>query len=119
MSPRWLYNKGKSEAAKEVLIKIHGKDKAEEESKNIEENISSSSKLSKSNFKDLFSPALRYIMGIGLLLEFFNRQLELMPYIFMQPPFLNKQVLVLMLLFVWGFTKPYDSSVYNSCNVFS
>ena len=39
MSPRWLYNKGKSEAAKEVLIKIHGKDKAEKESKNIEENI--------------------------------------------------------------------------------
>jgi len=68
MSPRWLYNKGKFEAAKEVLIKIHGKDKAKEESKNIEENISSSTKLSKSNFKDLFSPALRYIMGIGLLL---------------------------------------------------
>ena len=68
MSPRWLYNKGKFKTAKEVLIKIHGKDKAEEESKNIEENISSSSKLSKSNFKDLFSPALRYIMGIGLLL---------------------------------------------------
>ena len=43
MSPRWLYNKGKFEAAKEVLISIHGKDNAEEESKNIEENISSSS----------------------------------------------------------------------------
>ena len=79
-----------------------GKDKAEEESKNIEENISSSSKLSKSNFKDLFSPALRYIMGIGLLLGILQQATGINAIYFYATSFLNKQVLVLMLLFSSG-----------------
>ena len=67
-SPRWLFNNHKSELAKEVLISIHGEEKAEIETKSIIKNIESNNVNVKTKFSDLFSPALRYIMGVGLLL---------------------------------------------------
>ena len=67
-SPRWLFSNNKSELAKEVLISIHGAEKAETETKAIIKNIESNNIKVKTNFSDLFSPALRYIMGVGLLL---------------------------------------------------
>jgi MFS family permease len=69
ISPRWLFNNNKSELAKEVLVSIHGTEIAEIEIKAIVKNIESSSNANvKTKFSDLFSPALRYIMGVGLLL---------------------------------------------------
>jgi len=67
-SPRWLFSNNKSVLAKEVLISIHGAEKAEMETKAIIKNIESNNIKVKTNFRDLFSPALRYIMGVGLLL---------------------------------------------------
>jgi len=67
-SPRWLFSNNKSVLAKEVLISIHGAEKAEIETKAIIKNIESNNIKVKTNFRDLFSPALRYIMGVGLLL---------------------------------------------------
>ena len=68
-SPRWLFNNDKPNLAKEVLISIHGEEKAETETKSIIKNIESNNiKVKKLIFSDLFSPALRYIMGVGLLL---------------------------------------------------
>jgi MFS family permease len=67
-SPRWLFNNDKPNLAKEVLISIHGEEKAETETKSIIKNIESNNIKVKTNFSDLFSPALRYIMGVGLLL---------------------------------------------------
>ena len=61
MSPRWLYNKGKFKTAKEVLIKIHGKDKAEEESKNIKLKLN---ELTKASENELF-----YTQVLKILLE--------------------------------------------------
>ena len=67
-SPRWLFNNHKPDLAKEVLISIHGEEKAEIETKSIIKNIESNNVNVKTKFSDLFSPALRYIMGVGLLL---------------------------------------------------
>ena len=82
-SPRWLFNNHKPDLAKEVLISIHGEEKAEIETKSIIKNIESNNVNVKTKFSDLFSPALRYIMQ----------------YIFMQHQFLNKLELELMLHF--------------------
>lgn len=69
ISPRWLFNNNKPELAKEVLVSIHGTEIAEIEIKAIVKNMESSSNANvKTKFSDLFSPALRYIMGVGLLL---------------------------------------------------
>ncbi len=67
-SPRWLFNNNKPELAKEVLVSIHGEEKAETENNAIVKNIESNDIKVKTKFSDLFSPALRYIMGVGLLL---------------------------------------------------
>ena len=67
-SPRWLFNQNQTTQAKKVLLQIHGSQQAEIEIEAIKQNINTSSNVVKTNFKVLFSPALRYIMGIGLLL---------------------------------------------------
>jgi sugar porter (SP) family MFS transporter len=67
-SPRWLYNFNRTEEAKEILFQIHEPKQAEIELKTISENIKSSNGSTKTKFSDLFNPALRYILGIGLLL---------------------------------------------------
>jgi MFS family permease len=67
-SPRWLFNQNKTTQAKQVLLQIHGSQQAEIEIEAIKQNINTSKDIVKTNFKVLFSPALRYIMGIGLLL---------------------------------------------------
>ena len=98
-SPRWLFNNHKPDLAKEVLISIHGEEKAEIETKSIIKNIESNNVNVKTKFSDLFSPALRYIMGVGLFLGYYNKSQGLMQYIFMQHQFLNKLELELMLHF--------------------
>jgi sugar porter (SP) family MFS transporter len=67
-SPRWLFNQNQTTQAKQVLLQIHGSQQAEIEIEAIKQNINTSKEVVKTNFKVLFSPALRYIMGIGLLL---------------------------------------------------
>tara|TARA_B100000900_G_scaffold387017_1_gene377925 strand:- start:979 stop:2511 length:1533 start_codon:yes stop_codon:yes gene_type:complete len=67
-SPRWLFNQNQTTKAKQVLLQIHGSQQAEIEIEAIKQNINTSKDVVKTNFKVLFSPALRYIMGIGLLL---------------------------------------------------
>ena len=68
ISPRWLFNNNKPELAKEVLISIHGSKNAEIETKAILNNIESNIVNVKTKYSDLFKPALRYIIGVGLLL---------------------------------------------------
>ena len=54
-SPRWLFSNNKSELAKEVLISIHGAEKAETETKAIIKNIESNNIKVKTNFSDLLN----------------------------------------------------------------
>lgn len=67
-SPRWLFNQNRAEEAKKVLIQLHGSQQSKIETEAIIKNINSNKGIIKTSFKELFSPALRYIMGIGLLL---------------------------------------------------
>lgn len=63
-SPRWLYNQNLTEEAKNILNNIYGKEVAKIELKAMENADHSNDK--KTSFKELFSPALRYIVLIGL-----------------------------------------------------
>lgn len=67
-SPRWLYVNNRVDKAKRVLHDIHGKDVAEIEIKIIEENINVEENISKVKIKDLFSPSLRFILWVGIVL---------------------------------------------------
>ena len=67
-SPRWLFNQNQTTQAKQVLLQIHGSQQAEIEIEAIKQNINTSKDIVKTNVKVLFSPALRYMMGICLLL---------------------------------------------------
>lgn len=66
-SPRWLYAHNQPIEAKEVLNAIHGTEIAEIEIKNIEQNINQEKVRSKVNIKDLFKPAMRFILFVGLV----------------------------------------------------
>lgn len=63
-SPRWLFNKNLTEEAKRILNNIYGKEVAQKELKAMQNADHSND--GKSSFKALFSPALRYIILIGL-----------------------------------------------------
>ena len=65
-SPRWLISKGRVEEGEKVLFQLHGEEKAKEESKSIQESLSSESQKTKVPVTDLFKPALRFIVFVGL-----------------------------------------------------
>lgn len=65
-SPRWLMMKGKLEEAKKVLVRANGSEAAEVEFRNIEESIKNSSREKKVPVSELFKPALKLVLTIGL-----------------------------------------------------
>jgi SP family xylose:H+ symportor-like MFS transporter len=65
-SPRWLMIKGKEKEAKDILIRIHGIEKAEKEIINIRESIE---KDGKSKNVSIFSKSLLPIIIIGTILS--------------------------------------------------
>ena len=65
-SPRWLMMKGKLEEAKKILDRANGPEAAEVEFRNIEESLKSSSREKKIPVSELFKPALRLVLTIGL-----------------------------------------------------
>ena len=64
-SPRWLLLKGRTAEAKKVLSKLHGEEQANVEINDIQQAISSGS--SKVKLSELFNPALRFVLIIGLV----------------------------------------------------
>ena len=66
-SPRWLYTRGKIEAAKKILRNIHGEDQAKIEIVSIEKNIEEGKRTSKISIKELLKPSLRFIIIVGLV----------------------------------------------------
>ncbi len=66
-SPRWLYLKGKTTEAKAVLNRIHGVDFATEEIKAIEQSIEDQKSTDKNKIGELFGPALKFIVFVGLV----------------------------------------------------
>jgi MFS family permease len=65
-SPRWLMMKGKTEEAMVVLKRANEIEAAELEFKNIAESLKSGSDKKKVPLKELFKPALRVVLIIGL-----------------------------------------------------
>jgi MFS family permease len=66
-SPRWLFLNDKIDAAKKVLINIHGKVSAEIEILSIEKNIDKDKNNKNSSLKDLIKPSLRFLFIVGLI----------------------------------------------------
>ena len=69
-SPRWLATKGNYEEAESILIKMHGVDHARDEINTITQSLNQQEVDSKTKvrIKDLFSPALKYVMTVGLII---------------------------------------------------
>ncbi|MEM6632467.1 MAG: sugar porter family MFS transporter, partial [Bacteroidota bacterium] len=67
-SPRWLFLKGKTEKAEQVLNRLLGPEKALAESLQIQQSIASTTQQSKIPLSKLFSPNLRFVLVVGLAL---------------------------------------------------
>jgi SP family arabinose:H+ symporter-like MFS transporter len=67
-SPRWLFIKNKVQEGKSVLIQIYGDVKARVEIESIEQNINADKNKSKVRIRDLFKPALRFILVVGIVI---------------------------------------------------
>lgn len=67
-SPRWLIMKGKDLEAMLVLEKAVGKISAENDLRAVKESLKSESNKTKINFREIFSPTLRTVLVIGIVL---------------------------------------------------
>jgi MFS family permease len=67
-SPRWLYTKNRADQAKQVLERVHGQEQANIEIHSIEKNIQESEVSKEVSIRQLFAPALRFIMIVGITL---------------------------------------------------
>jgi MFS family permease len=67
-SPRWLYTKNRADQAKQVLERVHGQEQANIEIHSIEKNIEESEVSKEVSIRQLFAPALRFIMIVGITL---------------------------------------------------
>lgn len=64
-SPRWLFMKGRTQEAKDLLARICGEHGAEKELTEIEQSLSSQP-LNQTSFRELLNPKLRLVLVIGL-----------------------------------------------------
>lgn len=67
-SPRWLYANNMEVEAQQVLEIIHGSEQAKVEMETINKSISEKDQERKVGVRELFQPALRYILLVGLSL---------------------------------------------------
>jgi len=67
-SPRWLYANNMEDEAQQVLESIHGSEQAKVEMEAINKSISEKDQERKVGIGELFQPALRYILLVGLSL---------------------------------------------------
>jgi MFS family permease len=70
-SPRWLFGKGETGRAREILAKSCGPEEAEEELRNIRESFAQ--KVAGVRLGALFGRRLRFVMGIALAIGFFQQ----------------------------------------------
>ncbi len=68
-SPRWLVMKGKNQQAVKVLSKFEKPARAKEVLNDINEAINTDSVSAKPSLKDLFKPALKYVLTIGVVIS--------------------------------------------------
>ena len=67
-SPRWLAMRGKAEEALEIFTRVSGKLKAEADLKSVQDSLDAEAHLEKGSFKELFMPAMRLVLTIGIVI---------------------------------------------------
>lgn len=67
-SPRWLYVKSKTKEALHILQKLHGETMTNEEGNNILLSVNEERNKEKVQISEIFKPALRFIMIVGLVI---------------------------------------------------
>ena len=65
-SPRWLFGQGRNEEGTAVLEKLHGREMAAKEGQAIMASIQADKNKEKVQIGELFKPALRFILLVGL-----------------------------------------------------
>ena len=66
-SPRWLMMTNKTEEAKQVFTKFSSAQQAEEDIKTVSESLASAKNEQKTPLRELFKPAFRFVLTIGLV----------------------------------------------------
>ena len=67
-SPRWLLMKGRDEEALPIMQKAVGDVAAAQELREIQQSMAQDAALEKGGLKDLFSPALRLVLTVGIVI---------------------------------------------------
>ena len=67
-SPRWLAGRGRYDEALSVLTRVDGAEFAKNEMEQIKASLAEET----GSISELFAPGMRYALGIGILLAFFN-----------------------------------------------
>lgn len=65
-SPRWLYQKNRTDFAKRILVSLYGTEKAEKAIRDIEENMKAQKNKPKVSVAELVKPTLRFVFFIGV-----------------------------------------------------
>lgn len=67
-SPRWLAMQGRSKEAVSILSKFEEEGKAEKSLKSLLDSLNNDKKGNKAGLKDLFVPAMKYVLMIGVVI---------------------------------------------------
>jgi sugar porter (SP) family MFS transporter len=67
-SPRWLVMRGKAEQALEILTRVSGKEQAKEDLDAVQESLDAEAHLAKGSVRELFLPAMRLVLTIGIVI---------------------------------------------------
>lgn len=70
-SPRWLVKRGRKEEARRILVRVSGQQGGQAELTAIEETLRTDS--GKVDWRELFSPKMRRVLGLGILLAVFQQ----------------------------------------------
>ena len=67
-SPRWLLMRGKAEEALQILTRVSGRAQAEADLGAVQESLHAEAHLEKGSIKELFLPAMRLVLTIGIVI---------------------------------------------------
>jgi len=67
-SPRWLVMHGKAQQALQILTRVSGQSQAEEDLGAVQKSLDDEAHLEKGSIKELFLPAMRLVLTIGIVI---------------------------------------------------
>jgi SP family arabinose:H+ symporter-like MFS transporter len=89
-SPRWLAMKGFEEKALDIMASMSGREQAEREYKEIKSSISSEGKKEKVAVAEIFKPAMKLVLTIGIVIAILQ-QITGINAVFFYAPMIFKQ----------------------------